>query len=93
MGFTHISEDSSEIAFLLVENYFKTAPSSLRTARESLEHTSLRSNFFFSLRLVLLGWREEENLTAKRETNQRAKQHKNFTSDIGMLDSYLWGGK
>jgi hypothetical protein len=35
-GDKHTSEDSSEVAFLLVENYFLTTPSRLRLAREFL---------------------------------------------------------
>jgi hypothetical protein len=35
-GITRISEDSSEIAFLLVENYQLTAPVGLRIGREFL---------------------------------------------------------
>jgi hypothetical protein len=41
-GFTRISEDSSEIAFLLVENYTLTAPSWFRLAREFLERSALQ---------------------------------------------------
>ena len=37
-GSTHISEDSSEIAFLLVENYQLTASVGLRIGREYLEN-------------------------------------------------------
>ena len=36
-GFTYISEDSSEITFLLVENYQLTAPIGLRIGREFLD--------------------------------------------------------
>ena len=36
-GITHSSEDSSELAFLLVENYTLTTPAGLRVGREFLE--------------------------------------------------------
>ena len=39
-GITHISEDSSEIAFLLVENYQLTAPVGLRVGWEFLKHNT-----------------------------------------------------
>ena len=42
-GSTHISEDSSEIAFLLVENYQLTTSVGLRVGREYLEHIILSS--------------------------------------------------
>ena len=38
-GFTYINEDSSEITFLLVENYQLTASVGLRIGWESLENT------------------------------------------------------
>ena len=41
-GFTRISEDSSEIAFLLVENYFMTTRYGLRFVSEFLKKISLR---------------------------------------------------
>jgi hypothetical protein len=37
-GFTYISEDSSEITFLLVENYQLTALVGLRIGKEFFEH-------------------------------------------------------
>jgi hypothetical protein len=37
MGATHVGEDLSETAFLLVENYNMTASVGLRVGRESLE--------------------------------------------------------
>ncbi len=38
-GFTRISEDSSEIAFLLVENYFMTTRYGLRFVSEFLKNS------------------------------------------------------
>ena len=50
-GFTYISEDSSEITFLLVENYYLTTPIGPRPGREFLAHVSTRdiSPFFIAL--------------------------------------------
>ncbi len=56
-GSTHISEDSSEIAFLLVENYQLTAPVGLRIGREFLEHI-VRDRIapFFFIRYLAVRW-------------------------------------
>lgn len=60
MGFTHNSEDSSEFAFLLVENYTMTAPAGLRPGRESLEtHISSNEDPFHCAR-SFVGCREGE---------------------------------
>lgn len=49
-GFTYISEDSSEITFLLVENYQLTALVGLRIGKEFLDNPqSLRDTLFISL--------------------------------------------
>ncbi|KAL2178976.1 uncharacterized protein P884DRAFT_111042 [Thermothelomyces heterothallicus CBS 202.75] len=53
-GFTCISEDSSEITFLLVENYNLTAPSWLRPAGEFLEHHSRQEKMLCCLSLPTL---------------------------------------
>jgi hypothetical protein len=59
MGFTHISEDSSEIAFLLVENYNHDHSRLSCTAWESLETLSFdyewKLAFVFHCGLVLDG--------------------------------------
>lgn len=57
-GFTRISEDSSEIAFLLVENYTKTAHS-VSSDRNGIFGPQKMPNdlfTFFSLQAVLYGW-------------------------------------
>ncbi len=65
-GSTHISEDSSEIAFLLVENYQLTAPVGLRIGREFLNHTICVSNHFSSVRSSTIkrgrAWRRERHM-------------------------------
>jgi len=60
MGFTHISEDSSEIVFLLVENYNHDHSRVFYKAWESLEHNLLNENSFFHYRRLPVGCCEEE---------------------------------
>jgi hypothetical protein len=42
-GFKYTSEDSSEVTFLLVENYQLTTPVGLRIGREFLDKTSMKT--------------------------------------------------
>ena len=48
-GFKYTSEDSSEVTFLLVENYQLTTPVGLRIGREFLNKTSMKTLLVFSL--------------------------------------------
>lgn len=63
-GFTRISEDSSEIAFLLVENYTMTAHSGLRIGMEFLKNMILQT--FHLMPSLMEGCEEDTLLTRLR---------------------------
>ena len=66
MGYTRGSEDSSELVFLLVENYNMTASHGFRIVWEFLNHEAISStteekNPFFHHRVSLAGCRWRRN--------------------------------